>query len=108
MTLMGFTTSTALAFGMMLLLGIGNGYLAITLISMLQQMTPKEMLGRMMSMVMLASMGLAPLSQALTGVLLRYSLPALFLGSGALMMLTAGWIVLQGEQSHLAFHPVAE
>jgi MFS family permease len=108
MKVLAFTTSTAFAFAMMLLMGIGNGYLAITLISMLQQMTPREMLGRIMSLVMLASMGLAPLSQALTGFVIRYSLPALFIGSGILMILTAGWLALRGKQSHLTFGPALD
>ncbi len=93
--LMGLITSTI--FAMLILFGMGtcNGILAITLITSLQKKTPKEMLGRVMSLVMLASVGLQPISQALTGAIIKFSLNWLFYGAGILMALVALWLAFQ-------------
>jgi hypothetical protein len=55
----------------MLLLGAGNGYIAILMFTWMQTNTPKDMLGRMMSMVMLAGNGLVPISQAISGAVIK-------------------------------------
>jgi MFS family permease len=89
--------NTWLAAGVMLLAGLGNGYLAITLITALQRRTPVAMLGRLMSLVMVASYGLMPLSQALAGALSKWSLNTLFILSGAAMILLAAWSAFQPE-----------
>lgn len=86
-----FITSTWLAFALMLIMGVGNGYFAITMITMIQQRTPAEMLGRVMSLVFFANMGLMPISQAVSGLVLKLNLSSLFLGAGALMLLLAIW-----------------
>ncbi len=89
----------------MLLMGFGNGILGISLLTSLQRMTPKEMLGRIMSLVMLASVGLQPISQALTGALIKLSLGGLFFGAGFMMLLTAVWLSLQPatRTDHMVF-----
>lgn len=97
MGLLGFVTSTPVAFLILLLAGIGNGTLMITGLSFLQRQAPKEMLGRIMSLILLASVGLVPISQALTGALIRLSLPGVFAGAGILMMLVALWVAAQPE-----------
>jgi MFS family permease len=65
--LLGYITSTALAVALMVVLGLGNGWVAVTAISTLQRFTAKEMLGRVMSLLVLAMVGLVPVSQALAG-----------------------------------------
>jgi len=86
---LGFITSTWLAAGLMVALGLGNGYIAVTLMSTLQRMTPENMLGRVMSLMMLSMIGLMPISQAVTGLVIELGPAALFGGSGAIMMATA-------------------
>jgi MFS family permease len=93
----GWLVNTWLAVGVMLLTGLGNGYLAITMITALQHRTPVAMLGRLMSLVMVASYGLVPLSQALAGALSKWNLSMLFFLSGAAMFLLAAWSALQPE-----------
>ena len=78
---------TLLAMADLFLLGVLNGYLSIILITGLQRNTPKEMLGRLMSMVLLANMGLMPLSQATAGVILRWNVPMLFIGAAGLLLI---------------------
>jgi MFS family permease len=77
------------AFAVLLVMGILNGYLSILLITGLQRNTPKEMLGRVMSMVLLANLVFMPLSQTIAGAVLRWNIPALFLGAGGLLVLCA-------------------
>jgi len=93
--LMGVVSSTLVAFVILFVLGIGNGVLAITLVTFLQRQTPKEMLGRVMSLVLLAGVGLVPISQALTGALITLSLAGLFAMAGILMLLVALWLAFQ-------------
>jgi len=93
--LLGIVSSTLVAFMILLIVGLGNGVLEITMITFLQRKTPKEMLGRVMGMVMLAGVGLVPISQALTGAFIKLSLTGLFVGAGGLMLLVTVWMALQ-------------
>jgi MFS family permease len=85
----GWIQSTWAAFGVLLLLGVGNGYFMITVVTLLQRLAPKSMLGRMMSLMLFASNGLMPVSQAAAGAITRWSLTGLFVISGVLMLLLA-------------------
>ena len=83
----GFLRSTWVDFALMLMLGVGNGYISITLFTWIQLRTPKKMLGRMMSILMLSNTGLVPISQAISGAVSRWSLTALFVSAGVLILL---------------------
>jgi MFS family permease len=78
----------------MFVLGVLNGYLSILLITGLQRNTPREMLGRIMSMVLLANLGLMPLSQALAGAMLRWNILALFLVASAMLLACAVYLAV--------------
>ncbi len=95
LTLLAVLNNTWLSAAALFVLGVGNGYLVIILITFLQRRTPAHMLGRMMSLVMLSNVGLGPVSQALSGAVSKVSLELLFLGSGAGILLTAVWSALQ-------------
>lgn len=92
---MGAVSSTPVAFMILLVMGIGNGVLGIILITFLQRQTPKEILGRVMSLVMLAGVGLVPISQALSGALIKVSLAGTFVGAGILILVLALWLAAQ-------------
>jgi MFS family permease len=64
---LGFIRWTAALMIIMILLGLGNGYVTILVLTWIQARTPREMLGRMMSMLMLTNTGLSPVSQAVRG-----------------------------------------
>ena len=91
--LFAFFTTTLPFLVCMLLLGIGNGYLGISLITFIQTHTPREMLGRVMGMVLFANLGLVPVSQAISGFLIKLSLNGLFIGSGVLTIAIAAWML---------------
>jgi MFS family permease len=93
---LGIITSTWIDFGILFLLGIGNGFMAVLMMTWMQTRTPKAMLGRMMSLLMLSSIGLTPISQAVAGALSKWNLTMLFALPGTLMLLVTIWV---------AFHP---
>jgi len=95
MGVMGFINSTWLDFGLMLLLGLGNGYVTIILFTSIQTRAPKTMLGRIMSLLMLSSSGLVPISQALSGVMITWNLSLLFVLAGGLIVLVTCWTAFQ-------------
>ena len=98
---LGFVTRTWLAFALLFVMGVGNGYLSIFLISWLQKRTRTDMLGRVMSLVMLSNLGLAPLSQALAGGIIKLSFVGLFVGCGVLIVLVAAWTGTKPEIRNL-------
>jgi MFS family permease len=93
--LVGFITITWVDVGLMLLLGLGNGYMTILLFTWIQTRTPKTMLGRIMSLLMLSSAGLVPISQALAGTLGAWNLTVLFVLAGGAIVLMTIWTAFQ-------------
>jgi len=81
----GLVRSAWLGAAMIGVLGLGNGYIAVILMSTIQRLTPKEMLGRFMSLVMLAMLGVTPLSQAIAGLVVKAGPGPLFFGAGVAM-----------------------
>jgi MFS family permease len=104
----GWITSTWADFVLMLLLGVGNGYIGLLMFTWFQAHTPKEMLGRLMSMLMLSSTGLVPISQALAGMVSRWSLTGLFVVAGLLGIMLALWASIQPGMKILSENIVGE
>lgn len=80
---------TALWHGTALLgaIGVLGGYMQVTVFTWIQRRVAPALLGRAMSVFMFIYMGLAPLSSAATGWLLRsIGLPTLFTGAGAALV----------------------
>lgn len=92
---LGFVSSTWVDFFLMLLLGLGNGYIGIILITWMQTRSPKEMLGRMMSLLVFASNGLWPVSQAISGAVIKWDLNLLFISAGTLVLIVVVWMAFQ-------------
>ncbi len=93
--LLAFSTSTWIDFGLLFLFGLGNGYLDITVITWMQTRTPKDLLGRMMSLITLASAGLLPVSSAIAGAVSKWNLDLLLVTAGALTVLATVWTAFQ-------------
>lgn len=104
----GFIRSTWVDFALMLIMGLGNGYIAITIFTWMQVRTPREMLGRMMSLVMFGSNGLIPISQAIAGAVSKWNLPLLFVAAGILIMLVSTWTVFQPALKIFSEHLTGE
>lgn len=101
---LGIAASTWPDFAMLVGLGIGNGYVTIVLISSLQALAPETVLGRIMSLFLLAGYGLVPISEALSGFISRVDVTTLFLGAGGAMAIVALWASFQPGLASLAKH----
>jgi MFS family permease len=94
---LAFIPSTWVDFAILLVLGLGNGYIAIILFTWMQMRTPKEMLGRMMSILMFSNTGLVPVSQAISGAISKWDLNMLFTSAGVLVLLVTLWAAFKPE-----------
>jgi MFS family permease len=72
---------------LLLVIGTLSGFLQVNIFTWLQRVTAPALLGRTMALFMFIFMGIAPISSAVTGFLMRsISLEQLFAGSGALLI----------------------
>ncbi len=58
----------------------------VLLISWLQGRTPRAMMGRVMSLMMIAEVGMLPVSITVSGALIKLSLERVFMGAGSLIV----------------------
>ena len=84
---LGLVPTTVGAAGIALFMGIAEGYVVILFLTWLQRRTSEGMLGRMMSLMMFASIGLQPVSNMVTGALVGLNAQLLFISFGSLMIL---------------------
>ena len=84
---LAFISSVWVGVALLVVLGVGDGYVAVVMMTLVQRMTPADMLGRVMSLVMLAMLGVTPLSTALAGAIIGLGPVVLFVGCGAGMLL---------------------
>jgi MFS family permease len=79
------STSTPIVAAISLAMGTTMGYVNVKFMTWLQSWVEDKMMGRVMSLLMFASVGVAPVSSALAGVVLNIDLVWLFVGAGAAM-----------------------
>jgi Major Facilitator Superfamily len=79
----------AAAIVLALAIGASASYLGVINISWLQERSEPELTGRVMSLAVLASIALDPISFALAGFLVEVNLRATFVGAGTLLLITA-------------------
>lgn len=108
MTVLGLAHSLWLVAALMLFLGTGAGYLVVLYVSWLQAKTPRRMMGRVMGLFMFATVGLVPVSQALTGALARLSVTWVFVGSGVLLFLVTFASAASDSLKEIGHEPVLE
>ena len=89
LALIGLAPTAAVATVILTGMGLGVGYINVIVIAWLQARTDPAMRGRVMSLLMLGSFGLGPLSLALAGLLVDSSATAMFLAAGVLVFVTA-------------------
>ena len=93
----GFLDSTWIAASAAIVIGAANGYTGILFMSWLQARTPQRLMGRVMSLLMISAVGLAPLSHTVSGALLKLSIEWVFVGAGALLALLCLAVMLRRE-----------
>lgn len=79
----------------LLLMGLSAGVANVHIIAWIQQRIAVEVRGRVMSVLMLAIVGLMPVSLAVAGLLVAWSLPRMFVIAGAMMVLVTVLTALQ-------------
>ncbi|MGD1897880.1 MAG: hypothetical protein ACFB16_13110 [Phormidesmis sp.] len=89
MIAMSTVSSWPLASIVSAILGGCSSFFLLVATTWLQKKTPAELLGRVMGVGLLASVGVAPFSYALAGVLANISLWALFGGTGIAMLVVS-------------------
>lgn len=95
---MGLVTATWQGVLLLLVIGTLGGFMQVAVFSWIQRRVAPAMLGRAMSLFMFIFLGLAPLSSAVTGWLLPWlSLPAVFAGSGALLLAVVALALLGSD-----------
>jgi MFS family permease len=87
LVVIGVAPTMYIAAAATLVMGIANGYANIMLITWLQQKVAPEMMGRIMSLVMFAAIGLNPVSTVLAGALIGINVAVLLVCAGSLMTL---------------------
>ncbi|MUG94499.1 MFS transporter [Scytonema sp. UIC 10036] len=87
--LLSFIPNIALASITIAILGLCSGLFTVVGIIWIQKQTPPEILGRVMSLGMFSSFGVAPLSYAVAGVLVNLNLTILFTVAGSIMLTTS-------------------
>ena len=90
---LGVVPSATLATVLTASMGFASGLTNTLLLPWLQTRTDARMLGRVMSLVMLASLGLSPVSLAVSGVLADVNIVVLFVAAGAIVMLATAVMV---------------
>ncbi|MDR7308474.1 MFS transporter [Rhodoferax saidenbachensis] len=91
-------------------IGVLGGFMQVSIFTWLQRRTPPALMGRVMGMFMFIFLGLAPLSGAVTGWILRsITLPQLFAGSGGLLVCIAllAMVASPVRQVTDGLHPLA-
>ena len=84
--LLGLLVHLWLLAGVLVIMGAAAGFLNIHIVSWVQRRVEREMLGRAMSVLMLAWLGIAPISLLIAGFAVKWSVSAMFLSSATLML----------------------
>ncbi|MFJ7245114.1 MFS transporter [Kitasatospora sp. NPDC098652] len=74
------------------LIGLGSGFLGVVVVATLQERVPEHLLGRVLSLVVLATVAFDPFSYVLAGALLPYGTTTLFLASGGAVLTCAALV----------------
>jgi len=90
-----FVEQTWVAVLIMSMIGICAGYMNVALPTLLQRRTPRQFLGRIMSLFYFSNLGLSPISRAVAGGVVHWGLVPLFGGSGILLLLLAAVLPFQ-------------
>ncbi len=97
MMIIGGTPVLIIICALWVLIGCSAGFGSVNATTLIQKYVPHHMLGRVMSLIVLAEVGLTPLSNALAGIVGELSVTALFIGAGGLLTIVALLATLSPE-----------
>lgn len=87
MIVFGAAPTLIVAAGVAVVMGVLVGYDNIIMIAWLQKRIDQSVMGRVMSLVMLSTYGLAPIGSAIAGAVVEFSVEALFTGAGVCVVI---------------------
>jgi MFS family permease len=89
----GFANRLLVVAALLAVMGLGVGFVNVQFSAWVQMRVDRAILGRVMSVLMFAAVGLVPISYAIAGFLGRWSLPSIFFIFGALLATTSALTV---------------
>ena len=106
--LLGAVYSTLPALGIALGIGITLGYSNLLMITWVQRRVPGSLMGRVMSLMMLGSLGLVPVSMLVAGLFVQTNLSALFAFGGMGMAVLAVGSLASRNIRNMGREPVVD
>ena len=106
LALIGIAPGVVVVTGLMFVMGLGVGFINVNVVTWVQQRTETAMLGRVMSLMMLGSQGLAPISLVITGVIIDAQATLVFVAAGAIILAAMGLGLVWRADRLLSFEPV--
>ena len=97
----GFLHSIWLIAGVLFVLGLASGSVGVHINAWFQKRVPREKLGRVVSVLMFAAVGLMPVSLAVAGVLVQWSLVCMYLLSGASVLAVVAFAAANGAAKEI-------
>ena len=88
--LIGIAPDVLVVTVLMFAMGLGVGFINVSVVTWIQQRTDTAILGRVMSFMMLGSQGLAPFSLVVTGVLIDAQPTFVFVAAGLIILVAVG------------------
>lgn len=85
----GVTRQFAMIAALLAVMGAGVGVVNVQFSAWMQLRVERNVLGRVMSVLMFAAVGLTPVSYAISGVVAQWNLSVLFIAAGALLAVTS-------------------
>ncbi|MEV0281360.1 MFS transporter [Streptomyces sp. NPDC050610] len=85
-------TQVVAATAVVSLVGLGSGFLGVVIVATLQERVPARLLGRVISLLVLATVAFDPFSYVLAGALLPYGTTTLFLVCGGSVLACAALV----------------
>ncbi|GHB32408.1 hypothetical protein GCM10010331_19020 [Streptomyces xanthochromogenes] len=85
-------TDVVAATAVVSLIGLGSAFLGVVVVATLQERVPQRLLGRVLSLVVLATVAFDPFSYLLAGVLVPFGTTTLFLVCGGAVLACAGMV----------------
>jgi MFS family permease len=98
LALLGIAPVLPLACALLGIMGASFGFTNVLMFTWIQKRIAPEMMGRVMSLIGLAAMGLAPISNGLAGVLAAFSLPLMLVGAGIVLVVVC---VVAGSRAEM-------
>jgi len=86
---LGIGSKLAIVGGLLLLMGLGAGFINVLFLAWLQARVDRAIRGRVMSIMTFGTIGLGPVSLVAAGILAQWSITGMFVVSGALLAVMA-------------------